>query len=73
VANYYALDDVTTMDNYQLADPFGEPYPITARYFFLSSAFNESSGYSVEYYNQTFIGPFGPDLEKDDERLKWIL
>lgn len=32
------------MDDYLLEDEDGVAYPITARYFFLSSAFNESSG-----------------------------
>lgn len=44
IGNYYALNSINAMDSYQLADEGGVPFPITARYFYLSSAFNESSG-----------------------------
>jgi hypothetical protein len=41
--NYQQLTNYTAMERYLLEDEMGVNYPITARYFFLSNEFNETS------------------------------
>ena len=66
----------TAMDNYVLKDEDGVDYPIRARYFYLSSEFNETSSkmitnlFSSETPEDT-LSPdnFGPFADDNDEYL----
>lgn len=43
IANYFQLTNYTAMERYELVDETGHDYPITARYFYLSNEYNETS------------------------------
>jgi hypothetical protein len=57
------------MENYNITG-----CEIIARYFYLSNTFNETTGdKTVDYFNDTYMGPFTNGSTENDDLLKSLL